>query len=226
MPNWSVTINILEQGHLYFFYKPKKYVGEVKGLQDIGRFYLVMDPADSGLRFLVLGPKRMPMAGDGTERAWGFIEKVGGRGFEVLPQNAGLPSRKGQARPAGEALYALVAHGSHTHLVYMLELPKRIGEVQRVLNIQQSGNYIIVTKQPWTQYGTVRSRTYLPANPPSLLDKERTNVLLIGVDEAPASLGVSIDKEKESEATADIFRQLKVNKHRHPIQPLMTGRWQ
>jgi hypothetical protein len=38
---------ILEQGDIYFFYRPKKNVEEVKGIEDVRRFFMVTAPEKS-----------------------------------------------------------------------------------------------------------------------------------------------------------------------------------
>jgi hypothetical protein len=35
---------ILEQGDIYFFYRPKKNAQEVKGVEDVRRFFMVTAP--------------------------------------------------------------------------------------------------------------------------------------------------------------------------------------
>jgi hypothetical protein len=35
---------ILEQGDIYFFYRPKEGVEEVKGIEDVRRFFMVTGP--------------------------------------------------------------------------------------------------------------------------------------------------------------------------------------
>jgi hypothetical protein len=35
---------ILEQGDIYFFYRPKKAAEEVKGIEDVRRFFMVTAP--------------------------------------------------------------------------------------------------------------------------------------------------------------------------------------
>lgn len=244
---WHFNITFLEEGNIYFFYKPKKGRDEVRGLIDISRFYLVLDPyGGKGLRFLILGPKKMPGIDDGQDRAWGYIEKVGGRGFMTGPK----PKYRftGQARPAGEGVYAIVRHAQHTHLVYSLELPHRLGEVQKTLNINREGSYICVIKHPdaalpqdprgrefikrqYARYNVsltdkFQNRRYIPLDPPSFLDHEGTMVYLIGVSDNVGRLGLTVNKNRETEETADIFRQLQLNKSLHPIKPLLKGNWQ
>lgn len=239
---WELNIEFLEQGNIFFFYKPKRGVDEVHGLGDISRFYFVLDPyGGKNIRFIVLGPKKMPSVSDGQDRAWGFVEKVGGRGFAVTNPQRTRPFARG-ARPAGEGIYAIVKHADHTHLVYSLELPARVGEVQKTLNISREASFIFIVKHPDASVASAidrqqpepsdkgfvqqfGSRRYIPVNPPELLDYEGAMLLIIGVNDELASLGLSVNKNKETEETADIFRELKVNKDRHPTDPLLKGKW-
>jgi hypothetical protein len=38
---------VLEQGDIYFFYRPKKNAEEVKGIEDVKRFFMVTAPEKS-----------------------------------------------------------------------------------------------------------------------------------------------------------------------------------
>ena len=62
-----------------------------------------------------------------VERHWGFVDGVFKTPEELLAAAAGLSGFKEASeenlRPAGEGVYALVLHGNHTHLAYVLELP-------------------------------------------------------------------------------------------------------
>lgn len=60
------------------------------------------------------------------------------------PEARELPA----ARPAGEGVYAIVRHDSHTHLAYSLELPRKPGKVQRDLRIDDEASYILTVKNP------------------------------------------------------------------------------
>lgn len=245
--NWRLTTRFLEEGNIYFFYKPKKGRKDVGGLTDVSRFYFVLDPyGGKSLRFVVMGPKRMPALMYNDDRAWGFVEKVGGRGFATTSLRK--QTITGKARPAGEGLYALVKHADHTHLVYTLELPERVGPVQKTFNITREGSLIIVVKHPeidipaterkreivgrgevvrYSDELTSRfgSRRYVPLDPPGYLDYEGTMLYLIAVGESIARLGIEVSKEKETEDTADIFRELRLNRDRHPTEPLFKGTW-
>jgi hypothetical protein len=240
MAKWHLNISFLEQGDIFFFYKPKKGISEVKGMPDVGRFYLVLSPfEDKPRRFMVLGKKRLPAVYDGGESAWGFIEKVGGRGFKVFKEGLKTTASRRGARPAGEGIYSIVKHFNHTHFVYTLELPKSLGAVQKSFNIKKSASYIFNAKNPLLddagqfkpgegQPGILpqyKKRKFVPTDPTSILDREGQEILLTGSTKNYAHLGISADKEEETEESAEIFTRLEVNPDRHPPHPLFTGEW-
>src|SRR5919206_5023296 len=77
---------ILEQGDIYFFYRPKKGAEEVKGIEDVRRFFMVTAPErdDSSnkgqlYRLFVIGKKSLPQVREtearASERYWA---RVGG----------------------------------------------------------------------------------------------------------------------------------------------------
>lgn len=236
----------MEQGNIFFFYKPKKGIKSVRDFDDIGRFYLVLKPDKTQkLRFIIMGTKRMPSTRE-TERGWGMVTKVGGRGFKT--EKPVKQIRPSGARPTGEGVYALVKHLAHTHLVYYLELPQRLGEVQKKLQIARQGNYVVTIKSP--QIPTppdanlppltrrsmpmpsnvteqFKGRKYMTVHTPGLLDNEGSTLFVVGVNStARDNMGLSIDKSKETEVTADIFNTLKMNKSLHPTKPLLEGTWE
>jgi hypothetical protein len=45
--NTNPDAEILEQGDIYFFYRPKKDAEEVKGVEDVRRFFMVTAPQSS-----------------------------------------------------------------------------------------------------------------------------------------------------------------------------------
>jgi hypothetical protein len=46
--NDNNEVEILEQGDIYFFYRPKKGAEEVKGIKDVRRFFMVTAPEENG----------------------------------------------------------------------------------------------------------------------------------------------------------------------------------
>src|SRR6478672_12422920 len=79
-PNNNNEAQILEQGDIYFFYRPKKGAEEVKGIEDVRRFFMVIAPEESQLyRLFVIGKKSLPEIREtearASERYW---VRVGG----------------------------------------------------------------------------------------------------------------------------------------------------
>jgi hypothetical protein len=65
---------IIEQGDLFFFYRPKVGTKEVKDISDVQRFYMVTAPEGGKYRLFVVGQKQMPEIAEGRssagERNW------------------------------------------------------------------------------------------------------------------------------------------------------------
>lgn len=223
---WKIDLNILEQGDIYFFYKPRRGVEKTAGIGDVSRFYLVLQPAD-GLppRYIVMGGKKMPRLDDQGETSWGFIQIVGGRGFKVTKANPTL--RKATSRPAGEGIYAIVLHRGHSHLLYSLELPRTLGAVQNAFNIKKEANYIFLERPierppvspdvPYSHYHSIETLKHL--------NKRGTEILLVGVGADINRLGIKAEAEKESVQTSDIINRLQVSSDRHPLTGIISGNW-
>lgn len=243
---------ILEQGMIFFFYRPRVGAESVAGLGDVQRFFLVLKPdGRDRYRRLIVGRKSLPDV-DAHEREWAFVAEVADdpsqlrddieqasyetrtRGVRVLPQ----------ARPAGKGRYAIVDHGGHTHLVYALELPAEPGDVQRELNIAREAGYIVAVRNPagpgppatglgergadfppelQERFG---GRRFIPLDPPEFLDHEGAELVLIAATEdARSELGIDLHPEAERLEDADIFRALRLRARDLPKEPLDTGEW-
>src|SRR5207253_768112 len=144
-------VKLLEQGELCFLYTPRVRARpdlpfeadeRVAGPRDVQRLHVVLSPRDRSVyRRLLVGRKRMPEPK--RQRFWAEIERVCetadevcedlGR-FEYETKTRG-PRVQPPARPAGKGVYALAQHGTHAHLAYRLESPRRQGEVQRALRL-------------------------------------------------------------------------------------------
>lgn len=223
---WVQDIDFLEQGDIYFFYKPSRKADMVTGLKDVARFFVVLEPYERELpRYIVFGGKQLPEARDGGGTAWGFIQMVGGRGFSTKTK---IPRpRKQASRPAGEGVYTIISHRDHTHLLYSLEIPKALGEVQRAFNIHMEGNYLLA-QRPVSVSPSSAEQPFSNFRPVTLehLNQRGTELLFIGVGTDVGRLGLKVEGREETLATADIFERLKVNRKLHPETSLVTGKWE
>jgi hypothetical protein len=261
---------IIEQGDIFFFYRPKVDTEEVKGIADVQRFYLVTHAEerkenrnnkkkkDDIYRLFLIGQKQLPEIVEGKstseEKNWALnilttsnpddIHK------ELLPAEYATETkgkrRLAAAAPAGEGKYTIVKHDNHTELVYILELPEMPGPIQKEFEIKKEASYIISVKNPnvkvpgFTTFSSNKKpeypkhliqkfgdRRWISIEEPALLNYENTQILLIGArkKDVEEELGIDIDEEKETENTADIFKELKVRKEQVPLKPLLKGKF-
>src|SRR5919202_5409529 len=171
--NDNITTNpdaeILEQGDIYFFYRPKKDAEEVKGVEDVRRFFMVTAPEKrSGggekrnssdnkrnlYRLFIIGKKSLPEVRKTetrvSERYWARVGGIFKDANELTKELLSDEFRRGDAaRPVGEGKYAIVKHHqNHTELAYVLELPKELGDAQKELGIEKEASYIISVINP------------------------------------------------------------------------------
>ncbi len=143
-----------------------------------------------------------------------------------------------------EGVYAIVRHGRHTHLAYELELPKEPGDVQRELLIEPKASFVVTVRNPEApappQAGLTgaqkaefpqamedrfRGRRFAQLEP-DFLDQRGTELVLIGASKAPEEeLDIDLVPEEEREAEAAIFRDLRLERGQHPVEPLFRGDW-
>ena len=245
-------VRILEEGDLFFFYRPKVGTEEVQSLDEVQRLYLVLAPRDREVyRRIVIGRKRVPGVA-GHERNWAFVDRVAKRPEpieEELERERYRTKTRGErvqpeARPAGEGVYAITTHGDHVHLAYELELPEEPGEPQQELGIEKSASYIVTVKNPETgsppQAGLSREqKATFPDElmamfrgrrfgelDPRMLDHEGAELVMVGAKEdVREELGIELETEHETPDSAEVFRRLKLDRKEHPLEPLFEGDW-
>ncbi len=245
---------ILERGSIYFLYRPKVQKKQAKGERDVERFYMVLSPEGKTLfREIIIGQKALPGIAK-KERNWGFVKMVARQAKELEKEFGEIEystKTRGErevpaVRPAGEGVYAIVRHDNHTHLAYSLELPHQPREVQHTLKIAPEGSYILSVKNPTkpsppgagladeqkAEYPqklmeVFGDRRFADADPPELLDYAGVELMLIGAEEKPGEeLGIGLKGDQETESSADIFSDLKLNRKKHPVKPLFEGKWE
>ena len=147
---------ILEQGDIYFFYRPKKNAQEVKGIEDVRRFFMVTAPEQNNsqlYRLFVIGKKSLPEVrkteARASERYWARVGGIFKDANELTKELLSDEFRKGDAaRPVGEGKYAIIKHQNHTELAYVLEMPNEPGEAQQELGIEKEASYIVSVVNP------------------------------------------------------------------------------
>lgn len=245
---WSLTV--LERGDVFFLYRPTEDRREPGGLLDVRRFYMVLHPHEQErFRLIAIGKKKLPGLNDGAQRHWGFVDGVFDTPEELRQAASGIPALVGahgeNLRPAGEGVYALVLHGNHTHLAYVLELPPAPGEVQSAFNIQPEGRFVIAVKNPGAtsppgvgleedrqpdfaadlcaRFG---DRRWSAVDPAEFLNYEGAELVLIGGhDDLGEDLGIDLNAHPEDEETAAMFKDLHIEKSQRTIKPLFAGVW-
>ena len=152
--------DILEQGDIYFFYRPKKGAEEVKGIEDVRRFFMVTAPEEQEnnskgrlYRLFIIGKKSLPEIREtearASERYWARVGGIFKDPNELTKELLSDEFRKGDAaRPVGEGKYAIVKHQNHAELAYILEMPNEPGEAQNELGIEKEASYIISVINP------------------------------------------------------------------------------
>jgi len=132
---------IIENGKLYFFYRPRIETGGegAHDFHDVQRFYMLLSPKETTAthdkrlfhRLFIIGRKKMPDL-DKHERFWAFIENAN-EDIRVIDTILGKEKYETKTagerdvyacRPAGEGYYGIVTHHGHTHLAYLLEEPQ------------------------------------------------------------------------------------------------------
>lgn len=204
-------------------------------------------------RLILLPGKQLPYTRKGQDKLWGFVDKVSSNPREMrdkLGREEYQTRTRGErvqpeARPAGEGVYTLAQHGDHTHLAYVLELPDLPGDVQKALNIAEEASYIAIVKNPElpSPEGSgqdesrrarfpkklqerFRGRRFIQIAPPEFLNHEGAELLLIGSPgDSFEELGIELEVEDESESTAEILKDLLLEKSRHITDPLLKGKW-
>ena len=221
-------------------------------IDDVQNFYIVLKPQGGRFRLINIGRKRLPDI-EGHERNWGFVEMVADSGKEIeeeLQRDTYDTKTRGErvrpaARPAGEGVYALVRQGSRTHLAWALELPRKPGPVQKAFNIPEEASLAVSIANPKKRGGPrtaqlseeqqpdypktlqkeFRGRKFATEDP-RLLDYEGAEVIFIGArDDPEEAYHIDLQPAQESEGSADIFRQLRFARSRHPVEPLLRGEW-
>ncbi|MDO3702751.1 hypothetical protein Q3W71_13845 [Micromonospora sp. C28SCA-DRY-2] len=244
---------LLEDGDIYFLYRPRVAEEHVDSLDEVQRLLVVLHPWQGRhLRLLVVGRKRLPGI-DEHDRFWAFVDEVVARPEQLhgtlrarrYPTRTRGEREQPATRPAAEGAYVIARHDDHTHLAYQLELPLHTGPAQHGLSIEPEASYIVTVKNPEAPSppgvglrggrkaelpaalrATFHGRRFAPLDPPTFLDHPGTEVVLIGAaHDASAELRLDLDAEVERAERSTIFGDLRIGRRERPVAPLFEGEW-
>ena len=217
---------------------------------------MILSPrGKASYRLIVIAQKRLPAVSESPERkTWAFVEHVSSNAEEVeddLDPKTYLTKTRGErhrpaARPAGEGVYVIARHRGHTHLAYVRGLPMETGDVQRAFNLVDEASYVVAVKNPKAAptprvaldpvrkaefpanlLKRFRGRRFINLDSPDFLDHEGAEIVVVGASQHVFDeLGLELDPEHETGATAAIFTDLRLEKSVHPLRPLFEGRWE
>lgn len=238
-----------EDGHIYFFYRPKTL--EAHEVRDIDRLYIVLRPFDSkNLRLISLDTNQFPEPGSEFNYITGTVERVDDKQYHIVhdlsekyKQRMGEPyESQAPARPCGEGVYTLINKDKTEHLFYVLEIPEE-SKITRDLNIQKEGDFTFGIFNPY--YGVdpeemepavkpvfpeplrvkLDNERVIFSNIPQYINYEGTKVALYKQDGivSKAELKEKIRPQKKSLKAADIFSDLRMSRERFPVEPLVKG---
>jgi hypothetical protein len=244
----------LEAGDIFFFYRPRVEEEHPDRINQVQRLFMVLNPEGRDrFRLAVIGGKKLPDTRQKGDRNWGFIDMVRKDPESIrddLAADTYETKTRGErhlpaARPLGEGVYRIVRHGDHTHLTYALELPENPGDPQDAMRIAEEADYIISIKNP--QKGSPADaglsskrkadfsrklmerfgdRRFADADPPDFLDHEGAEFILVSAGEdVRKDLGIELSAENESEYSADILKELRLDRSKRPLRPLFRGQW-
>ncbi|HEX7031472.1 MAG TPA: DUF2795 domain-containing protein [Nitrososphaera sp.] len=152
---------VVEQGDIFFFYRPRVGAEEVSNIDDVQRFYMITasENADQ-YRLFILGRKQLPEIVEGKstseERNWALNTLTTKNPEDIRRELLAAEyetetrgkRRVAAAAPAGEGKYAIVKHDNHTELAYTLELPEIPGPTQKEFEIKKEARYVVSVKNP------------------------------------------------------------------------------
>ncbi|CAG8712282.1 33437_t:CDS:1 [Racocetra persica] len=144
-------IQIIQQGNVYFFYRPK-----IENQADVQRFFFILNPEKQKKYYLlIVGKKHLPETKK-HESYFLLVDKVSADKKALLES---LEEKHYQTKTRGERIqpashdlaegkYLIVEHQGHTHFCYQITNPAELKKEQREFNLQKEDDYLISVKNP------------------------------------------------------------------------------
>ncbi|KAK4231006.1 hypothetical protein QBC38DRAFT_496096 [Podospora fimiseda] len=179
----SIPSSVVEKGIIYFFFRGRVNIDEPSKVNEIARSYIILRPIakDAQLRLCVIPKKVLPQTGN--DRWVSIVEKTGDNFQKVkeefLAANDYETKTAGTrhspaATPIGEGVYAIMNTGKESHLVYVLTLPRELGEVQKEIGLKERGSFVISTRNPEYEPPKNARLPKGPEYPKEILDEFRS----------------------------------------------------
>lgn len=166
----SGPVNIVEKGHIFFFFRHRVDVARARGIEDIARSFIVLRPASSetasdvkngslgfGATFRLLAVPKKVLPNFGGMKEMGFVEKahvtlnelletfIAGKDYETKTHGSRtIPEAKLYAK----GVYTITSALQCSYLAYILTDPKKLGPVQEDFGLHERGSWIVQSKNP------------------------------------------------------------------------------
>ena len=146
-----MSVRVLEEGNIYFAYRPKVDADVVREFDDVQRLFMVLQPEQYKFRLIVVGRKKLPKPGP-YQRFWGVVDTVSEdaepikkefAAYEYQTKTRGVRQQKAVEMFA-QGSYALYVHDDHSHLGFFV----RKSAADLGFNIPTHGDYIVTAKNP------------------------------------------------------------------------------
>lgn len=235
----------IEEGDIYFFYRPKINFDKVRSIEDVQRFHLVMVPDEGAARMFVVGKKRLPEIPEShsksPEREW-MINSMAAKpkdigialGPEAYETSTRGEQRQGEAIPAGEGRYVIFERKEDTRLAYKLFSPNKPGKAQKELGILPEATFILSVKNPAVSVSgfpdekpeypkklqkMFADKRWIDVSDPRLLDYENAQLLLIGAHASLEQTGIEISGKP------DLFKTLGIKPREWATETIKEGKF-
>src|ERR687892_614404 len=207
---------ILEQGDIFFFYRPKIRSEKVESIKDVRRFFMVLAPESndkkSFYRLLVIGKKSLSeirkTEARSSERYWA---RVGGIFDDPTQLTRELLSKE----------LGIEKEASYVITVINPKIPKR---EEYLPTTEEDPKY---PESILTDFNDNENFVPLSRNL-KFIDYQNAQIILIGAREEKdilrQELGITVENECENDHPADIFTRLKICKDQVPTKSLIQGK--
>jgi hypothetical protein len=240
-----------EDGHIYFFYRPKALVAH--DVDDVEQLLFVMHPFDSKYyRLIQLDSSKLPTESDHFNMVTGIVKKAAEKNTVILKELSEKSElvygssqvKKSACRPCGEGIYTIKMVNNQSHIIYAIEMPHLDGKIKKSLQINDEGDFTLGIYNPYYESHPenllMEHQVTLPEEIKAKLKTERIvyndTVTLLNYENIKIALFKN-PVEKEDRVTqevqslvknvkmADIFEDLKLQKEKFPITPFIKGDW-